>query len=282
MIYCLIKFGVAEDKEKGQIEDLADSYLSSLLKNWQIYDDYYLTWMNNVLTAHVFLARPDSHSFKYHSEWGKKSLSRITEYFKSEPEWNIQDDDVKRRHYNWKSAKFLYVRTHAFDRCCVVFRGNDGHPIPPYLIPITDEDREYLFSWSRSYYHHDHIWLDSGELEIQAYKQLADPNSELMRSGRDFSASIEKATGLPTYCYLMRYWGRNKNENTRCCPVCGGGWSTGIEPEGKYKFWEFHFRCDNCKIVSHVADSYDDERHARIGEYKIKHSKTEQNAPADR
>lgn len=53
---------------------------------------------------------------------------------------------------------------------------------------------------------------------------------------------------LSTYCYLMRYLGRNKNENT----------------------WEFHFRCDNCLIVSHIADSYEDERHARIGEYKIK------------
>lgn len=32
--------------------------------------------------------------------------------------------------------------------------------------------------------------------------------------------------------------------------------------------WNFHFQCHDCRLVSHEADSCEDERHARIGEYK--------------
>ena len=98
------------------------------------------------------------------------------------------------------------------------------------------------------------------------YKQLANPNSELSEQGRNICFTIEKTTQIPTYYYLIRYWGR-KNEADRKCPGCGGKWfipSDINEP----KFHQFEFMCSKCKLVSHIPSSCDNERYARIGEYK--------------
>jgi predicted nucleic acid-binding Zn ribbon protein len=268
MIYCLIKFGSSSKAEKEKAENLAGDYVASLMNNGQIIDNYYLTWMGGVLYSHVFIARPDSLKRQYHSELGKKNLEKITTYFQNVPKWTIKDDDVETEYANWESADFLYLRTHAFENCSPVFRGNDGVSIPLYLIPISDKEREYIKFWADSYYHHDHIWLGSGQLEMLAYKQLADPKSELIEDARDHCKNIEDATGKPTYCYLMRYFGRKKNEENRLCPLCGDKWSIGNQNKENANFSEFHFRCDNCRLVSHLGNSFDDDRHARIGEYK--------------
>ena len=93
---------------------------------------------------------------------------------------------------------------------------------------------------------------------------------------------IEDSTGLTTYYYLARYWGRWEREHKRRCPVCGGKWLKRIPKEIQYEFlpydngqeersgldW-FDFVCEKCRLVSHVAASFEDERHARIGEYKV-------------
>lgn len=268
MIYCLIKFGSSFKEEKAEV--VVGDYVSSLLNNGQIIDNYYLTWMNAILYSHVFLSRPDSLKKEYHSEWGKMNLSKVTDYFRHKPEWTIKDDDIETEYVSWESADFLYLKTHAFENCSPIFRGNDGEPIPPYLIPISDQEREYIKFWADSYYHHDHIWIGSGQLEMQAYKQLADPKSEVMEFALDHCKNIENATGKPTYCYLMRYFGRKQNEENRLCPLCGSKWRTENQNKESANFWEFHFRCDKCRLVSHLGDSYDDDRHARIGEYKMK------------
>jgi predicted nucleic acid-binding Zn ribbon protein len=50
--------------------------------------------------------------------------------------------------------------------------------------------------------------------------------------------------------------------------MCGGKWHSSGSLSDRYTFHDFHFRCKRCRLVSHCADSYDDERHARIGEFK--------------
>jgi predicted nucleic acid-binding Zn ribbon protein len=277
MIYCLVKFGPCSKGGKEKAENIVADYLSSLLNNWQIIDRYYLTWMGGILHSHLFLSRPDSLSRQFHSEWGKKNIEKVSTYFNREPELIIKDDDIKKRYARWESSEYLYLRTHAFENCSPLFRGNDGTSIPLYLIPITDQEREYIRFLAEAYSHHDNIWIGSGELEIQAYKQIADPKSELMKAALEHCDNIEKATGKPTYCYLMRYYGRKKNEENRLCPLCGKNWSTGLSSIGAQNFWQFHFRCDDCRLVSHIADTDEDERHARIGEYREKRiKKTEQ------
>ena len=175
MIYCLVKFGPQSKGGKEKAENIVTEYLSSLLNNWQIIDRYYLTWMGGILHSHIFLSRPDSLSKQFHSEWGKKNIEKVAAYFNREPEWTIKDDDIKKRYARWESSEYLYLRTHAFENSSPLFRGNDGTSIPLYLIPIADQEREYIRFWAEAYSHHDNIWIGSGELEIQAYKQIADP-----------------------------------------------------------------------------------------------------------
>ena len=67
---------------------------------------------------------------------------------------------------------------------------------------------------------HDLLQLECGPLEIAAYRELAEPCSALAREGRALAASVEQATGVPTYYYLLRYWGR-PSEHDRPCPGCG-------------------------------------------------------------
>ena len=138
------------------------------------------------------------------------------------------------------------------------------------MLPVAFEHKEQLYFWQRSYYHHDNIWLGSGALEIGAYRQLADPASELAEHGRDLCREIETATGVPTFYYLMRYWGRLKGEEQRLCPGCGTAWRTERSREWPGRFWQFDFNCDRCRLVSHLGVSTDGGRHTRIGEFDEK------------
>jgi predicted nucleic acid-binding Zn ribbon protein len=95
----------------------------------------------------------------------------------------------------------------------------------------------------------DGIWFASGELEIAAHEQLASPQSTLARHGRELGRKVEQALGVPTYYFLMRYYGRGDAEQKRRCPGCNGEWrikepfqrASGLSP--------FHFRCENCRLI---------------------------------
>ncbi len=57
--------------------------------------------------------------------------------------------------------------------------------------------------------------MRSGAVEIPAYRQLADPNSLLSEDGRRLCREVESRTGIPTFYYLLRYWGRSKDDDER-------------------------------------------------------------------
>jgi predicted nucleic acid-binding Zn ribbon protein len=270
MFLVQIKFGSdgGDRQHRESLRDTAEYYLGSLLWNGQIYGDYLLAWSNAQLIGYARVTRPDSFARRYHSQWGVSGLNKLIEAFGCDPQWLILDDDVPKRFPAWRRSSSLYLFTHAFGDTSPVCCGDSDEPIPVYLLPIPDQDRQDLYSWSGSYKDLDNVWLVSGALEIPAYKQLADPTSELSVTGRELCARIEKATQKPTFYYLTRYWGRNDGEATRPCPLCGGEWRLSDQIEEIAPFHKFSFKCDSCRLVSHIAVSTEDERHARIGEYK--------------
>lgn len=144
-------------------------------------------------------------------------------------------------------------------------RGDSGHPIPIFLLSGEHQQREEIYFWQQEYKNCDQAWIHSGALEKIAYKQLATPDSELSKAGQNICKYIEEVTGIPTYYYLQRYWGRRRNEDKRLCPSCGQNWSTGFEDD---EFYNFAFKCDSCRLVSQLAVSYEDERHAVMGEWR--------------
>lgn len=254
--------------DRDALKDAAESYLASLLKNGQLYGEYLLAWCEDNLVAYTHLPRPDSVAERHHSAWVKKEFDVVVKNFGGPPKCKLIDDDVPKRFPNWKQSASFYLFTHAFDDTSPVCCGDSGKPIPLYLLPLGQELREHIYFWGCAYKQHDHIWLNSAALEIPAYKQLADPMSDLSANGRELCAQVERATGRPTYYFLMRYWGRNIGEAVRRCPSCGGKWHTSETETDRRPFFQFHFCCQRCRLVSHCANSYEDERHARIGEFK--------------
>ncbi len=124
-------------------------------------------------------------------------------------------------------------------------------PIPLYKIPATDGRGEYtdLLGWQEDYQACDTLWIHSGTGERFGTRQMSDINSSLSKEGREICAEIEEATGKPTFYYLHR-WLMNpswKKERARRGPGCGGEWFL-EEP-----WHNFDFKCEPCRLVSHVS-----------------------------
>ncbi len=105
-----------------------------------------------------------------------------------------------------------------------------------------------------AYKHHDHVWLDSRDLEKPAYEQMADVDTELARRGRELAARIEGALDAPTYYYLQRYYALEKGESVRPSPGCGQTWAQQADQSSR-GMAGFDFICEHCRLVSHVGVS---------------------------
>jgi predicted nucleic acid-binding Zn ribbon protein len=259
------------DCDNGRVDisryDIAEDYLAKLFRNGQTCGEYLIAPSNGKLVAYVRIARPGAFAKQHHSQWGLASLQAVIEAFGQAPQCDIIQDDVPKRLVSWKKSSSLYLFTHAFDDASPVCCGDSGLPIPMYLLPISDQTREDLSSWKSHYKEYDNVWFSSGALEIPAYRQMADPTSELSAVGRELCKEIEAATGKKTFYYLQRYWGRKLGEQNRACPMCRRPWHTSEGKSENSPFWNFSFRCIRCRLVSHSAVAYDDERHAVIGEH---------------
>lgn len=263
-----ITFGRIGDKQTARLRtDIVEEYLAALLHNGQILGDHLFAPCQGMLVAYTRVACPKALAKRYHSQWGRPLLQRLIDEFGHIPECSMLQDDVPKRSPSWRKSSSLYLFTHAFDDTSLVCCGDSGRPIPLYRLPISDQTREDLYFWKNHYKDHDRLWLASGALEVPAYKQIADPRGKLLTLGRELCQEIEAATGKSTFCYLHRYWGRKAGEQERLCPMCGRQWRTSEKEHDDSPFWEFSFRCMRCRLVSHCANSYDDERHAAIGEY---------------
>ena len=268
MILYKLTFGPVTRPNRDAGEDVADGYIAALLHNGQVCGQYLFAVQGGALCAYFNVPGVRAHARKNHSVWGLDELEQVTAHFGAAPTWELLDEWAPKRETTWGNAPFLYLSTSIIDRDSPLCRGDNGKPIPLYRIPGTDRDRSSAYSWQGGYRDYDSLWLASGELEITAYKQLAVPDSALSRWGRELCTWIEKAIDIPTYYYLMRYWGRDGHEEMRKCPGCGRGWRTKNPVDNPGVFWQFPFQCKTCRLVSHMACSLDDARHARIGEWK--------------
>ncbi|MHC4641481.1 MAG: DUF2310 family Zn-ribbon-containing protein [Planctomycetota bacterium] len=256
--------------DKTELEHTVEYYLVALLRNGQICGEYILGWAKGCLNAYVYLPRPNSFKKNFHSEWAKECLAKSSEVFATDQSWTVLEDDIPKRFKSWKNASSLYLFTAWPIHSPPIRRMDTGEPVPTYLLPLSDSERDEVYSWAYSYRNHDLIWTESGILEIPAYKQLTEPDSELSSYGRLVCRNVERTTGIPTFYYLYRYWGRKNEHKSRSCPDCGRKWRVRPIQEHSAPFPDFPFQCDKCRLVSHDACTDEDARYARIGEYKPK------------
>jgi predicted nucleic acid-binding Zn ribbon protein len=266
MLFTKIKFGRIENTPKESVESAVENYLCTLLRAGQIGENPTLAWIKNTLHAHVLIPGLDSHQLQYHSEQGKKALEEIVTIFGHSPSWICLDDKSRTPPTSWQNASTLYLFTHAFDNSPPVCRGDGKGVISTYSLPLSFEQKEDLRNWQLQYKSRDNLWLECGPFEIAAYRQLANPKSKLSKWGRNLCYSLEKATKIPTYYYLMRFWGRKDGEQNRLCPGCGLNWNTNITTSNP-QFWQFEFRCEKCRLVSHIGTELTDNPRVVIGEY---------------
>ena len=268
MYLARVTFGFPSPSDDlAEVDDLVTAYLANLRKNGQICGDSLHALCPDGFVAYTKLARPDAISHCYHSRYGLKDLARLVNIFGTEPTWHILEDNVPTSFPDIHASSSLFLFTTAFDDGSPICCGDTGEPLPAYLIPIDDNERDDLFFWSREYNRLDHIWLGSGDLEIPAYQQLASPASGLAQDGRRLAEKVEAALGIPTYYFLMRYYGREEGETQRTCPGCNGQWLIEENLHSK-PFWKFPFRCEKCRLVSRLADTVDEDDFAYIGEFE--------------
>ncbi|MHC4624543.1 MAG: DUF2310 family Zn-ribbon-containing protein [Planctomycetota bacterium] len=271
MYLATVKFGRARSgKDRDELKEIAETYLVALLRNGQLCGDYLVGWEKGLLHSYVYLPRPNAFKENFHSQWARECLKKSFKAFGSKPQWILLEDNIPRRFQSWKDATSLCLCTSWADHHPPIRRMDTGTPIPAYLLPLPDRQVDDIYCWAYGYRNHDLIWTASGKLEMPAYKQLAQPNSELSSEGRQICLNVERATGVPTFYYLFRYWARKNERESRLCPGCGRKWRVGGIRQSLNRFWDFPFQCKKCRLVSHDACADEDARHARIGEYRPK------------
>ena len=248
-----------------ELVDALEGYLASLAWSGQVHRNYLVSYAP--LAACAELPRYNALQSRFLSKRGRVAVKRLTDLAGSPPAWELIGLPPAGRSPSWRSASALYLFTHALTHCSPVRAVNFEAGVPLYLLPVSEALREELGRWAEIYREHDSIWLSSGTLEIPAYRELAEPGSELSAHGRRLCRSLEKATGKPTFYYSMRYFARGEGEEERRCPGCSGTWRVDRLPWKATKFARFDFICRRCRLVSHVGVSTGDPaRYARIGE----------------
>ena len=255
---------LSED-DRWELVNAVEAYVGSLRKYGHIHRGYSDGWRAGSLDYYVNPTAENALVTSSYSEPVQRDLERLYELFKIAPEFTEPGKSDSVATTDWQSSKSLYLFTHAFANGNAVKCGDTGKPVPAYALPIPTGLREAIYFWESEYRAFDRIWIASGALEMEAYRQVAEPTSKLSETGRDICSQVEASTNTPTFYYLMRYYGRTE-ESSRPCPICGGDWRTG-EASDSTEFHEFYFRCEPCRVVANLCSTVEeDEENAEIGE----------------
>ena len=106
-----------------------------------------------------------------------------------------------------------------------------------------------VIKWQENWQACDQLQMNGSVLEKQALAEISDINSNSFKHGYYLAQEIERESQIPTFYYLYRVGGENlATEQARRCPKCGGGWKL-----DQPLFDLFHFKCDDCRLVSNMS-----------------------------
>jgi predicted nucleic acid-binding Zn ribbon protein len=270
MIFYRVSFGYYDKNDFEDAITAVNNYLVALTGNGQIDKNYTIVPWQKQVVAYLNAIGLEADLLKSHSARGKECLQEIEKFFKRPPVWCCNEDFPPKQKAVWKNASFLYLYVPDNQQGTPLYRGDNNDAIPLYRVPIADNERENICFWQQYYREYNNLWLENGKWSIDAYRMLADPESELSKQGRELCLAIEKTTGIPTYYYLKRFFGRKfEEEIQRKCPCCSNSWAVEqptqeiSEPK---RFCHFYFQCQPCRLVSYPANGKINLRYAKIGE----------------
>jgi predicted nucleic acid-binding Zn ribbon protein len=194
----------------------------------------------------------DSLHPEYHSDPVVHSLKLLSDACLLAPKVKLLGRDLNSEQAavpsppSWQLLYTTYVHT-----CSPLRSGETLLPIPLYRIPATfNGDHKSLIKWQTEWQACDELQMAGGcKAQHASLNELIEPSSDLFRRGWDLRGRLEYLTQIPTYYYLYRVGGTSlAAEKERRCPMCGGDWSL-EQPIHDL----FHFRCDDCRIVSNIS-----------------------------
>ncbi len=239
-------------KEEDTFVDSVEWFLALLAKNGQIYMPYVLGWRGEQLTACANVADSDALDERHLcDDLRKQAFDAVVSACSSHPEVVVFEREFGSVVRDWRCEHSLCVSVAREGPRCAVLGGASALPVPLFRLPISSLKRDEVFRWSGDYRAHYNVFLASGDLEIVAERQLSNVASGINSLGREYAEAIEKATGLPTYYHLWRYWGTAAElaaPESSQCPSCASDWLYRGDPEKT--ICDFMYCCEKCRLVS--------------------------------
>ncbi|NKF51092.1 Zn-ribbon-containing protein [Shewanella sp. WXL01] len=202
----------------------------------------------------VRLLMPEQTSLhpKHNSPWVKRALTELTDAKLLAPREKFIGQDINSEASTTEVPSWQVLYTSYVHMCSPLRSGDSLMPIPLYHIPATfNGDHKRVIKWQTEWQACDELQMAAAtKAEYAALEELTSHQSDLFRRGWDLRGRIEYLTKIPTYYYLYRVGGESlATEKQRPCPRCGSKDWLLDEP----LLDMFHFRCDNCRIVSNIS-----------------------------
>lgn len=247
-----INFRLKSGAERPKVESAMWSFVAALVRNGQLIDrDDSIVSTADGYKAMVGLPERDSLRRSRFSRKVRAYLREMEQAGVRLGAVRVLGRDLETRPVcRCRKPSAIVLQTGHLSRESPLECGGCGHVVPLYRVPHTGEHGDYddIRYWVGRYQALDDLWIYSGVGEQFAYRQLSRHDSDLSQLGRSICRRIERKSGLPTYYYLYRWYGRSRaSERRRKCPGCGGKWL--IEPS----WLQNDFRCNRCRLVSTFA-----------------------------
>lgn len=248
-----LRFECFADTTITAAEKSINNLLEALRANGQILGREFAIAFNDG-EFRVRLLMPEKNSLRscYYSPWVKQALTELTAAKILAPREKLIGQDINSEISCSEPASWQILYTSYVHMCSPLRSGDTLLPIPLYRIPATfNGDHKRIIRWQTEWQACDELQMAAAtQAEFAALKEITEPDSDIFRRGWDLRGRIEYLTKIPTYYYLYRVGGQSLNsELQRPCPRCGNpNWKL-----TKPLLDLFHFRCDNCRIVSNLS-----------------------------
>lgn len=261
------------EKEKISLLDLEDELEGLLIdfkKYYFITGQYSLLNLGNAYRASILTPLLDNDKKSDFPAELKSEMNSIRDKYSLKIEVKKLYDNEKVDYASEvDKADSYYLFTHLFSIYSPLKSAASGYSIAPYLLGIKRSMVEQMYAWQRRYKVMDSLWMDSGELEVDAYKEMSVIESPLNKKGLDICRQVEDVIKKPVYYFIFKYYGRNFVELERLCPSCGQEWYNEEFKEDSeiMKMTDnFAYICHKCKLIS-LETLELNLRRAHIGEF---------------